>query len=195
MTSHSSTTCTSSDVASETENEKETSFSAANAQMHTSPGPSVHSCPSPQTIINQDQESLGNLGGDIGKVYNKVHSLDNKVKYSLLKTPFVPNSSYNFPATADEYGKKRRFQHSWLHFFPGLVYSQCTNGGFCKFCVLFGRSESGQLGILVSRRLINFRKASEILRDHFCAKHGKGKLSHINAVSDSFDSWSKQFSQ
>ena len=39
----------------------------------------------------------------------------------------------------------------------------------------------------MSRPLINFRKASEILCDHFCGKQGKGKLSHINAVSDSLD--------
>ena len=130
--SHSSTTCTSSDVANsdEIENEEEICLAVADAQVHTSPRPSVNSCPSPQTIINQDQESLGSHGGDIAKVYNRVHSLDNKAKYSLLKTPFVPSSSYHFPATADEYGKKRRFQHSWLHSFPGLVYSQCTNGGF-----------------------------------------------------------------
>ena len=34
---------------------------------------------------------------------------------------------------------------------------------------------------------MNFCKASEILHDHFCGKQGKGKLSHINAVSDSSD--------
>ena len=39
----------------------------------------------------------------------------------------------------------------------------------------------------MSRPLINFCKASEILRDHCCGKQGKGKLSHINAVSDSLD--------
>ena len=62
--SHSSTTCTSSDVANsdEIENEEESCLSAADAQMHTSPRPSVNSCPSPQTIINQDQESLGSHG-------------------------------------------------------------------------------------------------------------------------------------
>ena len=91
--SHSSTTCTSSDVANsdEIENEEETCLSAADAQMHTSPWPSVNSCPSPQTIINQDQESLDSHGGDIGKIYHRVHSLDNKAKYSLLKTPFAPS--------------------------------------------------------------------------------------------------------
>jgi len=55
--------------------------------------------------------------------------------------------------------------------------------------VLFGKSETGQLGILVSRPLENFRKATEILQDHFCGKQSNemqgGKLSHINAVADS----------
>ena len=128
-------------------------------------------------------------GGDIGKVYEHVQQLDNENKYSLLKNPFVPTSSYKFPATTDEYGEKRKFQHSWLNSFPGLVYSPCTNGGFCKCCVLFGKSETGQLGILISRPLENFRKATEILRDHFCGKQSNGmqggKLSDINAVTDS----------
>ena len=164
--SESSVACSSSNVAShlgENEIEEEICLSSVDAQMHTSPEPSENSCPSPQTIINQDQESLDSHGGDIGKVFNSVHSLDNNTKYSLLKTPFVPSSSYSFPATTDEYGKKRRFQHSWLHSFPGLVYSQYTNGGFCKYCVLFGRLESGKLGILVSRPLVNFRKATEMI--------------------------------
>ena len=39
----------------------------------------------------------------------------------------------------------------------------------------------------MSRPLINFHKASEILHDHFCGKQGKGKLSHINAVPDPLD--------
>ena len=49
-----------------TEYEEETSFSAANTQMHTSPVPSVYSCTSTQTIIHQDWEFLDSLGGDIG---------------------------------------------------------------------------------------------------------------------------------
>ena len=120
-------------------------------------------------------------------VYNRIHSLNNKARYSLLKTPFVPSSSYHFPATADEYDKKRWFQYSWLHSFPGSVYFQCTNGKLCKYCVLFWWLECEQLRILVSQPLINFAKASEILYYHSYGKQGKGKLFHINVVSDFLD--------
>ena len=74
-------------------------------------------------------------GGDIGKVYEHVQQLDNENKYSLLKNLFVPTSSCKFPATADEYGKKKKVSTFLAQFsFPGLVYSPCTNGEFCKYC-------------------------------------------------------------
>ena len=74
---------------------------------------------------------------------------------------------------------------SWLNTFPGLVYSPSVNAGFCKHCVLFGKTESGQaLGVLVSRPLTNMHKATLILRDHFVAKDGRGKLSHALSVAD-----------
>jgi len=106
-----------------------------------------------------------------------------------LKNHLYQSSCFEFPATTDEYGKKRKFQLAWLNFFSGLVCSKCTNGRFCKYYVLFGWLESGQLGILVSRPLTNFRKATEILREHYYGKQSNGirngKLSHINAVADS----------
>lgn len=76
---------------------------------------------------------------------------------------------------------------SWLQIFPGLAYSPSLNGGFCKYhCVLFGKVHDGQpLGVLVSRPLSNFRKATEILKDHFMGKDGNGKMSHKRAMEDS----------
>ena len=68
------------------------------------------------------------------------------------------------------YGKERKFQHSWLNSFPGLVYSSCTNGGFC----------TGNLHI----------KASWKLSDSYWDSVGSfyrvmEYMSHINAVADS----------
>ena len=71
--------------------------------------------------------------GDMGLVVGlkTIRDLSNQEKYSLLKQHFVPSSSYVFPPRIIK-GKERRFQHSWLKKFPGLVYSESENGGFCK---------------------------------------------------------------
>ena len=51
-----------------------------------------------------------------------------------------------------------------------LVYSVTGIGGYCKYCVLFGRaaySMSSFTGVLIDRPLTNLQKASQKLRDHF----------------------------
>ncbi|MCG8621968.1 MAG: hypothetical protein MJE68_08250, partial [Proteobacteria bacterium] len=112
--------------------------------------------------------------------------LCNNDKYLLLTKHFKPESTYKFPSVPDNWGKNRSFQSSWLQIFPGLAYSPSLNGGFCKYCVLFGKVHDGQpLGVLVSRPLSNFRKATEILKDHFVGKDGNGKMSHKRAMEDS----------
>ena len=122
-----------------------------------------------------DHESITHLPGeepsinvdsrDYGLIYMSVHHLSNDQKYMLLTKPFVPDSSFPFPTYIDNCAKKRVFQMSWLQTFPSLVYSPSLNGGFCKYCVLFGKAQSGQhLGILVSRPLTNLHKATETLR-------------------------------
>ena len=90
-------------------------------------------------------------------------------KYHLLNNHFKPDHKYQFPLI--QYGKqKRSFQHNWLTRFNGLVYSELDQGGYCKYCVLFGQaafSVSTFDGILIDRPLTNLQKASEKLREHF----------------------------
>ena len=66
------------------------------------------------------------------------------------------------------------------------MYSPIAKGGFCKYCVLFAKTDSSAstLGILVSQPLTSVRKATEILQNNFFGKDGKGKLSHAQAVID-----------
>ena len=63
------------------------------------------------------EESVEAHGGDFGKVYKHLYQLDNENKYSLLKQPFVPHISFEFPATTDEYGKKENFSTHGLILF------------------------------------------------------------------------------
>ena len=62
-----------------------------------------------------------------------------------------------------------------------MIYSQVADGGYCKYCVLFAQYETSvqAFGTLVNRPLTNFKKASDILKDHFgCG----GRKSHQIAV-------------
>ena len=66
-----------------------------------------------------------------------------------------------------------------------MVYSESQNGGYCKYCALFGKCEPRikELVVFISRPFTNFKKASELLGSHF---HGlgnsKGNKTHQNVV-------------
>ena len=101
-------------------------------------------------------------------------------KLFLLNHHFVPGIGYQFPAHT--FGKQsRHFQSNWLTKYNGLVYSQAADGGYCKYCVLFAQCEASvqAFGTLVNRPLTNFKKASDILKDHFGCR---GRKSHQIAV-------------
>ena len=62
--------------------------------------------------------------------------------------------------------------------YNGLVHSESDNGGFCKNCVLFARAEPRkELGVLVNRPLIDYKRATQKLTDHF-----QGKKFHKAAI-------------
>lgn len=105
--------------------------------------------------------------GRILKLQRTVRPLTNQEKFFALSNHFVPPATFRFPIIA--YGKQNRsFQHRWLSQYNGLVYSESDEGGYCKFCVLFGNTASSTPpGILVTRPLTNLQKASEKLREHF----------------------------
>ena len=68
-----------------------------------------------------------------------------------------------------------------------MLYSESQNGGYCKYCVLFGECESRvkELGVLVNRPFINFNKAYELLVNHFHdLGNTKDNRTHQNAVQD-----------
>jgi len=100
--------------------------------------------------------------------YSVRRVLTDNQKYSLLTGSHGLSSNYQFPGRQDgSRGFQRRFQITWLNKFSWLVYSKQANGGFCLSCMLFGKGNDGMdLGVLVSKPLINFRKALDELKDH-----------------------------
>ena len=113
--------------------------------------------------------------GDFGKVVKlkQERRLTDQEKYLLLtQFSIAPPDTYKF-LTRIINGVCRHFQHSWLTKYNGLVYSESEDGGYCKFCVLFGRWEPTvkELGVLVNKPLTNFKKGSE--------KLGEALLWHI----------------
>ena len=123
--------------------------------------------------------------GDIASVVTSINHLTDQEKYRLLTEPFQPSRFYQFPCIKDSSGKNRFFKYDWLEKYPGLVYSPIAKGGFCKYCVLFAKTDSlDSLGILVSRPLTSVRKATEILQSHFFGKNGRGRLTHVQATMD-----------
>ena len=113
--------------------------------------------------------------GDFGRVVRlkSRRLLTADEKYYLLKHHYVPDKNYKFPSrTVGDHNRK--FQATWLDKFNGLVYSVTDDGGYCKFCVLFGIFDPYQeLNVLVKQPLCNFKKAKEKLNDHFSARDQK----------------------
>ena len=120
--------------------------------------------------------------GDLGQVVElqSIRKLNDNEKYFLLKNHFVPTKGYKFPCHVHG-NQTRQFQMKWLEKYNGLTYSESRDGGYCLFCVLFGRCEPSvkDLGILVSRPMTNFKKAVEKLNQHFVSSSRK---SHLLAV-------------
>ncbi len=127
------------------------------------------------TSIDADVQS-----GDFGRIVKLMSSrqLTSDEKYYLLKHHFIPDKTYNFPIHIGDHNRK--FQTKWLDEYNGLVYSVSDDGGYCKFCVLFGNVDPAQeLSILVKRPLKNLKKAKEKLNDHFSAREQKNHLAAV----------------
>ena len=101
-------------------------------------------------------------------------------RYEVIKNVYVPSVDFKFPSHVD-YGKQRRFSHAWLRdHSPWLVYSKVLDGGFCLPCVLFARPQANvDVGVLVTKPLTTFNKATEI-----CRKHSSQLKYHKNAMID-----------
>ena len=115
----------------------------------------------------------------------QVHLTDHQTFY-LLQKHFVPSFNYKFP-TCLLSNIPRYFHYSWLKSNPGLVYSESETGGYCKYCVQFGRCEPRikELSVFVNKPFTNFKKASELLGSHFHdLGNSKGNRTDQNAVHD-----------
>ncbi len=113
--------------------------------------------------------------GDFGRIValKTNRQLTPDEKYYLLKHHFVPDKNYNFPVHSTG-NHNRKFQIKWLDEYNGLVYSITDDGGYCKFCVLFGNCDPSQeLSVLVKRPLDNLKKAKQKLNDHFSTREPK----------------------
>ena len=119
--------------------------------------------------------------GDFGRIVKlkSQRQLTADEKYYLLKHHLVPDKHFNFPVNSIG-DHNRKFQNKWLDEYNGLVYSVVDDGGYCKYCVLFGNYDPCQeLSALVKRPLKNFKKAREKLNDHFSSKEQKSHLAAI----------------
>ena len=78
---------------------------------------------------------------------------------------YKPDPNFKFPVK-DNFKRQQHFSHDWLkNYSPWLVYSKLCDGGFCLPCVLFAKANRGSrdLGVLVSKQLTIFNKATELL--------------------------------
>uniref|UniRef100_A0A2S2QIH3 Repressor of the inhibitor of the protein kinase n=1 Tax=Sipha flava TaxID=143950 RepID=A0A2S2QIH3_9HEMI len=137
---------------------------------------SMHSnyTPSVSTMSNNFTKTPIVGVNDIG---NYVHNLEinDLKKEELLKTPWVPSSTYIFPVKTK---RNLRFQLSWIKRFPWLSYSQLFEGAFCRLCVLFAREKGGngshqKLGALVSKEYTNWKNALQDFQLHATTSYHK----------------------
>ena len=95
------------------------------------------------------------------------------VRTRLLNQPLSLHSHYNW-----RYCETLPAQLAYKILWSCLLSSR--GRGFCKYCVLFSNPDPSvkELGVLVTRPLHNFKKATEIMNDHFYGSRKKGRKSH-----------------
>ena len=88
-------------------------------------------------------------------------SVNDDDKYNLIVNHPTPSATDVYPSGSDG----RRFQFAWFTKYQWLRYSKHDNVGYCLPCVLFARSVNRHAdpGALVSKPLVNFRRAIELL--------------------------------
>ncbi|KAJ8897341.1 hypothetical protein PR048_002687 [Dryococelus australis] len=84
---------------------------------------------------------------------------------------------YQFPATKTN-KSMLKFQHSWLQKWNWLAYSKNSNGGFCKYCVLFasdcvGKGYHQTTGTFVGSPFRRWKVAAEKFEHHSKAGYHK----------------------
>lgn len=67
----------------------------------------------------------------------------NKKKIEYFQKTWTPEKIFNFPITEFKNKKKLKFQLSWLDKWKWLAYSYKEDGAYCKYCVIFNKTEGG----------------------------------------------------
>lgn len=95
---------------------------------------------------------------------------DNLLKYQLLTTPWVPNSTYNFKADVRQ--GKRPLLHEWFKQYDWVGYSSSLKGALCKFCVLFESpvTRGSVKGAFIKNVFCNYKKFQEQAKAHLSSE-------------------------
>ncbi|XP_028145905.2 52 kDa repressor of the inhibitor of the protein kinase-like [Diabrotica virgifera virgifera] len=175
-TENSSIVCSQNDLAIAGPSSLESAVSASQRETNV-----VTATASDNFAIVEDSLNL-----DVGNYLdtNKICSLNDRLKFTLLTNPWKPDKCYNFKYDIDD--GKRPFIHEWLNTYPWLAYSKEVKGGLCKLCVLFrprvthGSYQSG----FINRPFTNFRKFHENAKSHMNSEwHRQASENSSNFIS------------
>lgn len=165
------------------------------ASTSSSSASMVRSClPVPKINHISTSQAEGNLKiddthtFDVGR-YLHEDILDQETKLNLLKYPWIPEFSFEFPSS----GKRNlKFQRQWLQRFSWLVYTK-SDGALCKYCVLFTKDTAGKGGhqklkSLVKEPYKNWKDALETFKKHEANEyHKEAMMMGTNLLSVSKD--------
>ena len=130
--------------------------------------------------MQSDENTSNEQKIDMCKIasYSERSKLSAEQKFQILTNRNTLPHNFQFPGRLKNRGCQRHFQAKWLQHYSWLEYSVMANGGFCVPCMLFvNGSDDIDLGVLVSRPLTNFKKATDELKAH------DKKASHLDAVT------------
>lgn len=113
---------------------------------------------------------------DIGFYFGK--KCTDEQKYNLLKNRWIPEETFNFPASGQ---RNLKFQRKWLSEFQWLVYSKKLDGAMCVFCFLFSKKEVGKGSHVSAKSLVTthfnrWKGAKELFRSHDNLQYHKDAL-------------------
>lgn len=116
---------------------------------------------------------------------NKPERLNDLELADVLKNLWKPDNTYKFEAKT--FGSQSRmFNLSWLERWSWLAFSNIEKGAFCKYCVLFYKSEYAGKGMhspptsLVTQPFCNWKHAISIFNNH--QNNEYHKFSKLKAV-------------
>ena len=130
--------------------------------------------------IQSDENTSNEQQIDMCKIasYRVRSKLSAEQKFQILTNRNTLPHNFQLPGRLEKHDCQRHFQAKWLRHYSWLEYSVVANRGFCVPCMLFGiASDNIDLGVLISRPLMNFKEVTDELRAH------DRKASHLDAVT------------